>query len=64
VGGVVGGTKSRCFNSGYRDPGLVQVDFSLVVYVHMSGGLLFLCYGYVIVGIISKIYFKYLKYYT
>ena len=31
------------FNSGYRDLGLLQVDFSLVVYVHMSSGLLFLC---------------------
>jgi hypothetical protein len=32
---VGGGTGSRCFNSGYRDLGLLQVDFSLVVYVHM-----------------------------
>jgi len=39
----VEGTRSRCFNNGYHDPGLLQVDFSLVVYVHMSSGLLFLC---------------------
>jgi len=37
-----GGT-SRCFSSGYHDLGLLQVDFFLVVYVHMSSGLLFLC---------------------
>ena len=24
-----GGTRSRCFNSGYRDPGVLQVDISL-----------------------------------
>ena len=42
-GNWVGGTRSRCFNNGYHDPGLLQVDFSLVVYVHMSSGLLFLC---------------------
>ena len=45
VGGLSGdlvggeGTRSRRFNSGYRDPGLLQVDFSLVDYVHMSSGL-------------------------
>ena len=42
VWGEGGETISRCFNSGYRDLGLLQVDFSLV-YVHMSSGLLFLC---------------------
>jgi hypothetical protein len=39
VGGKRGGTRSRCFNSGYHDLGLLQVLF----YVHMSSGLLFLC---------------------
>jgi len=39
-----GGMRSCCFNSGYHDLGLLQVDFSLVVYVHMSNGLLFSCY--------------------
>jgi len=37
------GKRSRCFISGYHDPGLLQVDFSLVGYVHMSSELLFLC---------------------
>ena len=36
------GMRSHCFNSGYHDLGLLQVDISLVVYVHMSSGLLFL----------------------
>ena len=35
-GDWVGGTGSRCFNRGYHDLGLLQVDLSLVVYVHMS----------------------------
>ena len=34
----VGKTRSRCFSSGYHDLGLLQVDISLVVYVHMSVG--------------------------
>ena len=34
-----GGNRSRCFNSGYHDPELLQVDF-LVVYVHI------LCYTF------------------
>ena len=39
VGSLGGwGTRSRCFNSWFRDPGLFQVDFSLVIYVHMSSG--------------------------
>ena len=42
-GGGEGGTRSLCFNSGYHDLELLQVDLSLVVYVHMSSGLLFLC---------------------
>ena len=29
-----GGTRSRCFNSWYRDPELLQVDF-IVVYAHI-----------------------------
>jgi hypothetical protein len=33
-GGGGRGTRSRCFNSGYHGPGLLQVDFSLVVYLH------------------------------
>ena len=28
--------RSRCFNSGYHDPGAVMSELSLVVYVHMS----------------------------
>ena len=43
VWGLGGGTRPRCFNNGYHDPGLLQVDFSVVVYVHMSSGLLFVC---------------------
>jgi hypothetical protein len=27
VGGGGGGTRSRCFNSGYRDPELLEVNF-------------------------------------
>jgi len=42
-GDWVEGTRSHCFINGYHDPELLQVDFSLVVYVHMSSGLLFLC---------------------
>ena len=42
VGGR-GGTQSHCFNNGYHDPGCYKWIFSLVVYVHMSSGLLFLC---------------------
>jgi hypothetical protein len=53
-----GGTRYRCFNRGYHDLGLLQVDYHYLFYVHMSSGLLFLCYEYVIVGIISKIYLK------
>ena len=30
-----GGTKSRCFNSGYRDPELLEVSLSSFVYVHI-----------------------------
>ena len=41
--GVGEGTRSHCFSSGYHDLGLLQADFSLVVHVHMSSGLLFLC---------------------
>jgi len=41
VGG--GGTRSFCFKRGYHDLGLLQVDLSLVVYVYVSSGLLFLC---------------------
>ena len=33
VWGLGGWTRSRCFNIGYRDLGLLQVDLSLVVYV-------------------------------
>ena len=42
--GIGGGeTRSRCFNSGYHDLELLQVDFSSVVFVHRSSGLLFVC---------------------
>jgi hypothetical protein len=36
LGEVGEGTRSRCFSSGYHDLGLLQVDFSLVVYVHCT----------------------------
>ena len=36
IGGWMGGTRSRCFNSGYHDLGAVISELSLVVYVHMS----------------------------
>jgi hypothetical protein len=32
---VGGGTRSRCFNSGYRDSELLEVNFSSFVYVHI-----------------------------
>ena len=36
LGGLgVGGTRSLCFNSGYHDPELLQVNFLLFVYVHI-----------------------------
>jgi len=34
--GLGGGTRSRCFNSGYHDVGAVISELPLVVYVHMS----------------------------
>jgi len=31
IGGWVGGTRSRCFNRGYHDLGLLRVDYHYVI---------------------------------
>jgi len=54
IGGWVGGKRSRCFNSGYHDLGLLQLIYHYLFMYICQIMLLFLFEVYVTKSIISK----------